>query len=582
MRLLNFKSSLFIALLYVCVASADRPFTSVKQGDLEGVWQTSRKGLQYAAFMGIPYAKPPVGPLRFEPPKKADSWSGVLDAGDFRSPCIAYEHVLGPDKHDPVVGEEDCLFLNVYTPRLPKENAKDEDLLDVVFYIHGGAFMFGGSQYYGAKYLMDIDVVLVTMNYRLGPMGFLSLEDEIVPGNNGLRDQRFAMEWVNKNIRSFGGNPEQVTLMGLSAGGASVHYHLLKNDVHRLFKAGISMSGTATCPWALVDNARERALTYATSLGCDVSEGSEKIVECLKGLPADDLMRAVEQFLVWQYSPFSPFGPVVEINPPEKYPAFLYHPPANTLLSGMARRIPWMVGTVESEGLYPVASFIDNEEELKRLDEEFDELVPFLLDFNHTVKETDRLMVTRKIRQEYFGDKKVSKETTKELIKMASDRLFLVDAQQAAEIQGQFGPTFFYKVTRRPSTSLSDLMSGTNNNYGTSHVDDLSYIMNMTFYGDNEKTGDELEFMEMMLELWRTFIKMDEKVPHYKDLVWSWVDPEADFNYALLDKVPGHIAYDNDMGNAEFWLSLPIEESTQRTSQRRKFLRDMEKARDEL
>ncbi|XP_065346396.1 venom carboxylesterase-6-like [Cloeon dipterum] len=578
------RASILSLLSLVCLGSADRPLASAKQGDLQGVWQTSAKGLKYAAFMGIPYAEPPVGSLRFEPPKPAEAWDGVLDAGDFGSHCISYEHVLGQTPRDPISGEEDCLFLNVFTPKLPDENTKEDDLMHVIIFFHGGAFMFGASNYHGAKYLMDKNLVLVTLNYRVGPLGFLSFEDKFLPGNNGLRDQVLAMRWVQDNINFFGGNKYYVTLMGLSAGGASVHYQLMNHHTSRLFYGAISISGTATCPWALVDNAKERATTYANSLGCDTSNGTTETVKCLKKKPAEDLMKAVEQFLVWQYSPFTPFGPVVESDRSPDYDEVLYASPTEIMLSGRQKRLRWMIGTVDSEGLYPVANFINNEEELKRLDEEFDELVPFLLDFNHTVKPSDRLEVTRKIRKEYFGDKKISKETTKELIKMVSDRLYLVDAQKAAEMQSQFAPIYFYRLTRRPSKSLSDLMTGTTNNYGTSHADDFFYLMNMTFYEDYERTGEELRFMEMMLDLVSQFASLGN-LPEYEGVKWNWVDVDADFNYLHMDKVPPHMAYDNDIGNADFWLSLPIDEWTQRPKEKRRYLRNKEdemRSRDEL
>jgi carboxylesterase type B len=101
-------------------------------------------------------------------------WEGVWDAGDFGSFCMAYEHVMGPVPYDPIKGQEDCLFLNIYTPSIPEAGLKDEELMDVIFYIPGGAFMFGSSNFYGAKYFMDRKVIFVTMNYRVGPMGMFT------------------------------------------------------------------------------------------------------------------------------------------------------------------------------------------------------------------------------------------------------------------------------------------------------------------------------------------------------------------------------------------------------------------------
>lgn len=154
------------------------------------------------------------------------------------SKCIQYNHFT-PSGADYVIGllpfsllnvfvrlvhlgEEDCLHVNVYTPRVdPKAR------FNVIIFIHGGAFMFNHGTSYGPKIIMDRDIVYVTFNYRLGPLGFLSTEDEVVPGNNGIRDQILALKWVKDNIAYFGGNPESITITGMSAGGASVHMHYL-------------------------------------------------------------------------------------------------------------------------------------------------------------------------------------------------------------------------------------------------------------------------------------------------------------------------------------------------------------------
>uniref|UniRef100_T1HUH8 Carboxylic ester hydrolase n=1 Tax=Rhodnius prolixus TaxID=13249 RepID=T1HUH8_RHOPR len=130
-----------------------------------------------------------------------------------------------------VVGSEDCLYLSVYTHSL-----KPETLNPVLVYIHGGVFEFGGGEFEGRPgNFMDHDVVVVTMNYRLGPLGFLSMEDEILPGNLGLKDQTMALRWVQRNIKNFGGDPKKVTIMGESAGGASIYLHMISPMSKGLF-----------------------------------------------------------------------------------------------------------------------------------------------------------------------------------------------------------------------------------------------------------------------------------------------------------------------------------------------------------
>ena len=230
-------------MLIVSVNSVQIPFVKVEQGLLTGTsFETESKKIIYA-FKGIPYARPPVAELRFREPQPAMHWHSVWSANVSGSKCLQYRYFnISPD---PIEGSEDCLYLNVYTPNLFKNVT---GLLPVIVFIHGGAFMNGDGSEVKPHYLMDQgDLVFVTFNYRLGPLGFLSTEDSIVPGNNGLKDQVAALEWINKNIVYFGGNPKQVTLAGMSAGGASVHLHYLSSKSVGLFQHGISISGTALC-----------------------------------------------------------------------------------------------------------------------------------------------------------------------------------------------------------------------------------------------------------------------------------------------------------------------------------------------
>lgn len=127
--------------------------------------------------------------------------------------------------------------------QLPQNGLIPGGLMNVIVYIHGGAFQFGGGIGYGPQYLLDSDdFVYVSINYRLGPLGFATTGDEILPGNNGLKDQVAALKWIQRNIAAFGGNPGAVTIAGMSAGGASVHYHLLspmsagKTEIYIIFR----------------------------------------------------------------------------------------------------------------------------------------------------------------------------------------------------------------------------------------------------------------------------------------------------------------------------------------------------------
>ncbi|XP_049861739.1 cholinesterase-like [Schistocerca gregaria] len=188
---------------------------TVQQGTLRGTTATSVYNTSYTAFLGIPYAVPPTGKLRFLAPQPAGNWEGVRNATQYGSDCVQQDGS----------GSEDCLYLNVYVPGVPQKGGK----LPVMFYIYGGAFRTGSGsdQEYGPDFLVSYSVILVTVNYRLGQLCFLSTGDAVAPGNAGLKDQRLALTWVQRNIARFGGDPQRVTVFGHSAGALSSCYHFI-------------------------------------------------------------------------------------------------------------------------------------------------------------------------------------------------------------------------------------------------------------------------------------------------------------------------------------------------------------------
>jgi bile salt-stimulated lipase len=188
-------------------------------GQVQGI-QLSTGILQpnYFAFKGIPYAEPPIGNLRFRNPVPHRGWSGVRDASEHGEHC-PHSGWFGLDSG----GVEDCLFLNVYSSSLTGSRA-------VMVWIHGGAFDSGSgdSWVYGPDFLVNDGVVVVTINYRLGALGFLATGDGAAQGNWGLKDMVEALRWVRSNIARFGGNPNAVTVFGESAGSASVSLKRVK------------------------------------------------------------------------------------------------------------------------------------------------------------------------------------------------------------------------------------------------------------------------------------------------------------------------------------------------------------------
>lgn len=255
---------------------------TIDTGQLRG-----RQSAGLRLFEGIPYAAPPVGELRWRPPALPGSWSGVRDATSARPSCPqgngAFE-VLGSG----IAKSEDCLYLNVSTPRaLPVDGQQ----LPVLVWIHGGSFTSGSGDTYGAGPLItggDGDVIVVTINYRLGALGFLAataLDDGSGSGNYGLLDQQAALRWVQHNIAAFGGDPDRVTLVGESAGASSVCSQLAAPSSRGLFQAVIMQSGP--CAGAVpMARAMSDGDAYAARHGCSGSD----VAACLRGLPDDVLV----------------------------------------------------------------------------------------------------------------------------------------------------------------------------------------------------------------------------------------------------------------------------------------------------
>nr|AWW17128.1 carboxylesterase E13 [Subpsaltria yangi]AWW17130.1 carboxylesterase E15 [Subpsaltria yangi] len=481
-----------------------RPTVTVDSGILRGTYQITANGRRIFAFEGIPYAKPPVGKSRFKDAQPIKPWKGIWDASQPGSVCLQYDHMTYL-YDEPVIGDEDCLYLNVYTPKLPTGLGIPQ-LFDVIVYIHGGAFTYGGGHLYKPRYLLDRDVVFVTINYRLGPLGFLSTGDDVLPGNTGLKDQVAALQWIQRNIALFGGNPNSVTITGMSAGGASVHYHYLSPLSVGLFHRGISMSGSTLCPWTQTEEARAKAVKLANALGCPTITSAE-MVDCLKRRPARSIVKLVKPlFMPWHYNPYTPFGPVVEVG---GLTPFLSQHPYEILSTGNIQDLPWLASVTAQEGLYPVSNFVADAELLQEIETKWLLIAPHLLDYNFTVQPLQRDETSLNIKQHYLGNQTISRNTTAPFIQMVGDRLFVVDVERAARLQAaaNTAPVYFYRFAYRGKHSYSELMSwGSEENFGVSHGDDTGYILG-NFYMNPDETEEDKQMTQKMLDIWTSFAK---------------------------------------------------------------------------
>src|SRR5262245_30829179 len=262
-------------------AAAGSPVVATDKGPVRGVATG-----EVQAFLGIPYAAAPIGDLRWRPPQEHAAWQGVRDASELGAHCPQLASPYGRPSTS-----EDCLFLNVFAPG--KTNQGRPHLLPVMFWIHGGGLVLGLSDGYDPAKLVAQDVVVVTINYRLGELGFLAhpaLAAESptgAAGNYGLMDQQAAMRWVQRNIRAFGGDPDNVTIFGESAGGCGVPSRLASPLAAGLFDKAIVESGAYWLVQPTLAMAEADGTAFATRAGC-----SAQTAACLRSLSVSAILAA--------------------------------------------------------------------------------------------------------------------------------------------------------------------------------------------------------------------------------------------------------------------------------------------------
>nr|CAD7431044.1 unnamed protein product [Timema monikensis] len=414
-----------------CQVSAQYVSVNIQQGTLRGNTTSTVSGTTYYTFRGIPYAKPPVGELRFTAPQAVDPWTESIDVFEFGSMC---KQQAG--------GTEDCLFINVFTPKLPSK--EDDSLLPVMVWIHGGAFV-GGTGNIDPGHLLDLGVVVVSLNYRLNVFGFLSLDGTNAPGNAGLKDQSFALRWVQNNIASFGGDPDIVTIFGGSAGGASVHYQVLSPLSAGLFHRAISESGSALNPWAYANHTQERAFRLGSYLGHE-TEDTQDLLDFLRTLPENDLVRALSHALTDEEKVgylSNPFVPSLEYPRSDEQPFLPYHP-YYIEINGLYNKVPYITGVNIAEG----ASFVGSDDELAQpsyweaIVNDLERIVP--VDLGLTKGSAQSTEVANKIKEFYFGEEAISYETRQNWIDLQTDLLFVIGVQTTVHQHSNFSEASTY------------------------------------------------------------------------------------------------------------------------------------------
>ena len=482
------------------MSGTEKATVTLSIGELEGV---RRDGL--CLFKGVPYAAAPVGPRRWMPPQPIEPWQGVYRADKFREIAPQNPMIGGPNPEEPEPQSEDCLFLNIYSPGL------DDARRPVMVWIHGGAFAFGS----GSSPMNEAsglarrnDVVVVTVNYRLNLLGFLNLSEVTggkIPatGNEGLLDQAAALRWVRDHISTFGGDPNNVTVFGESAGAMSIACLLVMPAAKGLFHKAILESGVGSTATPVSD-AIAVAKLFLEVLGIAADD-----TDALRRLPVEQLLAAELPMRVRLASPWEPMR--ITATAPVVDGRVIPDVPSRLSAQGASKDIPMIIGTnLEEWKLFDLADpnkdKLDRAEVVRRLSE----FVPADLAANVY----ERYTQARARRNE---------DTTAPEISTAinSDLMFRMPALQLVQAQLRNNPQVYNYLF----TYKSPVMGGI---FGACHALEIGFVFGThdDFFCGTGAAADELS--RCIQDAWTSFARTGKPNcgsmgdwPTYGDKRWT-------------------------------------------------------------
>ncbi|CAG9819294.1 unnamed protein product [Phaedon cochleariae] len=537
-------------------------------GKLRGRKVVSSRNIGFYAFQEIPYAMPPIGKLRFEAPVPPEKWDGILNATSNTKTCFQYINFL----HVPNWREtqtEDCLYLNVYTPVCPSSGS----LLPVMFYIHGSAFLSGTGDYdiYGPDHLMGHDIIAVTFKYRLGPLGFLSTGDNVIPGNYGMKDQVLALKWVSRNINYFGGDPNRISIVGHSSGAASVGFHLMSKLSKGLYNSAICHSGTPINPWSYQLHHKRIAHHLAELLDSSFNKNasSEEILQFLRSVSAEDIHSVVYNFPKYLLDHMEIqgflFSPVIE---PEHGEAFLTENMYSAIKEGRMNRVPLLIGIGSEEGFNKFDGTQNEKDETSVLSDEIQKWkdISRELDLNPGSMVLDNMNIDEEQGKKQVGEVIHNLYTHGRLfsdnlgitVKYFSESTFTNAIIRHAELQSNYSDVFFYRFSYE-TPELNGIKPDFEGVHKVAHGDDIVFIWR--FRGvDVIERGSPMDVLtsDRYRTLITNFMKYLNPTPTKSPLldyvIWPKVRPDK---FQFLD-INGTITIQNNLRDKRYrgWLKI--------------------------
>jgi para-nitrobenzyl esterase len=470
-------------------------------------------------FLGIPYAAPPVGNLRWRPPKDHVRWLTPLDATRFGNHCPQVTSVFGAASIT-----EDCLFLNIFTPNDEAEEENKPRNFPVMVWIHGGALSVGESDdYIPTRLVHRGEVIVVTINYRLGALVFLAhpaLSAEFpdhISGNYGIMDQQFALKWVQRNVAEFGGDPHNVTIFGESAGGLSVLSHLASPTATGLFHRGIVESGAYELTLPTLADEESHGKAFAASVGCN-----DQSARCLRS-------KSVETILAnWGLFDSSP-NVDGELIPHSLDAAFA---------SGQFNHVPLMQGTNHNEWRFFVALSFDLAGS------------PITPDQYPSVVEG---MVGPDAAPLVLGEYPLHLFDSPDLAvgAIGTDSVFACPARAADQVLATQVPMFTYEFNDRNAPEV--FLPPVSFPYGATHASELRYLFRLTWPG--HLNAQQKDLSNTMVGYWTEFARSGD--PNQSGTpFWPQYDATADEFQSLVPPSPMTASGFATDHKCDFWATL--------------------------
>ncbi|XP_070593970.1 cholinesterase-like isoform X2 [Erythrolamprus reginae] len=473
-------------------ASNEDTVVITSSGPIKGKQFLSDLG-SVTAYLGVPYAEPPLGKLRFQKPRPHQPWSQTLEATSFGDSCPQF--IFRGDLEEKIWSpktplSEDCLSLNIWVP-----HPQPPSPLPVLVWIHGGSFLMGTSSvdiFNGAPLAATENVIVVTINYRLGALGFLYLPPD-APGNLGLWDQQLALKWIKENAAVFGGDPSQVTIFGHSAGAASVNFHLLAPKSQDLFAQAVIQSGTANVfySWRSSEEGKQKSLEFVHLLGCS-EDNNISIVNCLQTKNVSEI--------IWHETVLFLKGDLL-LNFPSKPTIdgeFLLGDPEKLMEEGEIQVKPVLIGATSDEA----APFIHNI---------FPNITDNLINQEQLLKGIGLLVrnatedLIQTIAMKYSEGQHGPAQYRSALSHFYTDQVFACPTKEAAENIGKTGsPVYVYLFAHRPSWSVWPEW------IGASHGADVPFVfgtLESVIPVNQTNTEAEVRLSHKMMHYWAEFAR---------------------------------------------------------------------------